>query len=435
MMIKKKSSKLLSLFCMLMLLSIIIIAKPALAVSSPAFSNWYWTSDTNASCIAVGDANNDNQTDVVIGGYFNTGNGWSSQLHVLNSSSYAIENFGYWDWGPDSQISSVAIGDVNADDKNEIVTAGSYFNGSVWNSLVAVQNCSSTSTALTTLNINAWIVGVGSQVSSVAIGDVNSDGKNEIVTAGSSFNGTTWSALVDVLNCSTTTTALNMQSSGSWLWGTKSQLSSVAIGDVYGDGKKEIVTGGSFNDSLRMNTMLHVLNWTNPASSSLSVLNSGYWYWTSDTYINSLTLANITGTAGLTIVTAGSFFDGSRINAQVHELNCTSTSPNFVVQQSTYWVWTGNTVVNCVTVGNFTGNPTLDIVTGGSYFDGARSVAQFMDINSANMAQRVVTSWFTSSDTNIYGVAIGNTLLGNRVLAAGSYFDNTRSVAQLTVWA
>jgi hypothetical protein len=434
-MLKKNYVKFVSLLSILVLLSIIIIARPVSAVTSPAFSNWYWNSDTNASCIAVGDANNDNQTDVVIGGYFNNGNGWSSQLHVLNSSSYAIENFGYWDWGPDSQISSVVIGDVNGDGRNEIVAAGSYFNGTVWSSLVTVLNCSSTSTALTTLNINTWVVASGSEVSSVAVGDVNNDGRNEIVTAGSYFNGTTWGALVNVMNCSTTTTALNMQSYSSWVWGIKSQLSSVAIGDVYGDGKKEIVTGGSFNDSVRMNTMLHVLNWSDTTTQSLSVLNSGFWYWTSDTYINSLVLANITGTTGLTIVTAGSFFDGSRMNAQVHELNCTSTSPTFVVQQATYWVWTGNTVINSVTVGNFTGGTTLDIVTGGSYFDGTRTIAQFMDINSANMIQRVVTSWFTNADTNIYGVAIANTLLGNRVLAAGSYFDNTRSVAQLTVWA
>jgi hypothetical protein len=433
-MIKTKLVRLTVLLFIVALLSTAVLMKPASAVSSPAFSNWYWTGDTVAKSVVTADANNDNQIDVVIGGYYNGGTGWNSQLHVLNGTSYAVENVGFWNWGPNSQINSVAVGDVNGDGKNEIVTGGSYFNGTVWWSLVSVQNCSSTSTALTTLNIGAWLRGNSSQVSSVSVGDLYGDGKKEIIAGGSYYNGSLWSSTVDVMNVSTTSTALIMNSSATWLWGIGSQVNSITVGDVNGDNRTEIVVGGQYNDGVRDNALLQVLNCTTN-SSSLNLLNYGSWFWTGNTQINSVTTANITGSAALSIITGGSFFDGSRQNSLVHILNVNLTAPFFVVNQTAYWVWTGNTTINSIVAGNFTGGTTLDIVTAGTYYDGQRYVAQLMDLNCANMAQRIVTTWFTTSDTVLNSIAVANTTLGIRINAAGFYFDGTRSVAQLTVWA
>jgi hypothetical protein len=431
---KFSSLKIAVLLLSFSMLSIVFLASPVGAVTSPKFSNWYWTNDTNAAGIAVGDANNDGINDVVVVGYYNNGNGWSSQLHVLNSATYAIESFGSWNWGPNSQITSVAIGDVNGDGLNEVVTGGSYYDGTNWNSLVTVQTCTATSTTMTLLNIGAWRQGVKSQVSSVAIGDVNGDGKNDIVAVGSFNDGQFSNSLVNVIDPSTTSTALNMMVSTSWKWGFGSDIVSVAIGDVNADGLKEIVTAGSFKDAVRSSALLHVLGCAADFS-GLTVLNYGYWYWTSDTYLNSVALAKVSSNPGLDIITGGSFNDGSRVNSMIHILNCTTASQFFTVEQTAYWVWTGNTQVNSVVVGNFTGGPTFDIVTGGSYFDGQRSDAQLMVLDSSNMAQRVVTTWFTTSDTSLNGIAVGVTPLGTRILAAGSFFDNTRSEAQLTVWA
>ena len=350
-----------------------MLCQTAFAVTSPAFSNWYWTNDTNATAVVVGDVDNDGANDVVIAGYYNDGNGWKSQLHVLNSSTYAIKSVGYWTYGLDSQIMTIAVGDVNGDGLNEVVTGGAFFNGTQWNSLVTVQRCTSASASMTTLYSGNWTQGVGSQVSSVAVGDVN------------------------------------------------------------GDGSVEIVVGGSFNDGTRSNSLLHILRCAVDFA-TLSVLDSTSWYWTGNTYVNSITVANITGSVGLSIIAGGSFNDGSRYNSVVHVLSWTTVS-GFVVQQTGYWFWISDTKVTSVTVGNFTGQSTYDIITGGSYYDGSRYVAQFMILNSITLAQRVVTNWFSTSSTQINSAIIGSTPVGTRVFAGGSFFDNNRSVAQLTVWA
>jgi hypothetical protein len=432
---KVKTMKLLSVLSIIVLVSIIALAKPVSAVSSPAFSNWFWNGDTNATGVIVADANNDNQVDVVIGGYYNSGTGWNSQLHVLNGLTYATQNVGSWNWGPNSQITSVAVGDVNGDLKNEIVTGGTYYDGTTWRSLVSVQFCSAPGAAVTTINIGGWLYGTSSEVTSVAIGDLYGDGNKEIVAGGSFFDGTRWNSVVDVFTCSTTTTALNLQATSSWFWGSGSQINSIAIGDVNADTKNEVVAGGQFFDGTRNNALLHVLSLTTGAT-SLAVLNYGSWFWTGDTMINSVTIADVAPTTGrLGIITGGSFFDGSRQNAMLHIITANAADAFVTVQQSGYWVWTGATTINSVIAGSFTGNPTLDIVTAGAYFDGSRYVAQLMDLNSANLAQRSVTTWFTSSNTVLNSVAIASTTLGIRVNAVGSYFDGTRSVAQLTVWA
>ena len=410
-----------------------MLCQTAFAVTSPAFSNWYWTNDTNATAVVVGDVDNDGANDVVIAGYYNDGNGWKSQLHVLNSSTYAIKSVGYWTYGLDSQIMTIAVGDVNGDGLNEVVTGGAFFNGTQWNSLVTVQRCTSASASMTTLYSGNWTQGVGSQVSSVAVGDVNGDGSVEIVVGGSFNDGAGWNSLVNVINCSTNSASMNMLTSATWKTGNGSQVSSVAVGDVNGDGSVEIVVGGSFNDGTRSNSLLHILRCAVDFA-TLSVLDSTSWYWTGNTYVNSITVANITGSVGLSIIAGGSFNDGSRYNSVVHVLSWTTVS-GFVVQQTGYWFWISDTKVTSVTVGNFTGQSTYDIITGGSYYDGSRYVAQFMILNSITLAQRVVTNWFSTSSTQINSAIIGSTPVGTRVFAGGSFFDNNRSVAQLTVWA
>ena len=433
-MVKRKSWKLVSLLLIMVLLSIAFLARPTSAIISQNTASWYWNSDTNITSVAVGDVNGDNQNEIVVAGYFNNGVVWNAQIHVLNAVSLATENVGFWNWGSDTQISSVAIGDVNGDGKNEIVTGGQFFDGTRWTALVHVLSASTTSTALTVLNYGYWYWTGDTQISSVAIGDVNGDGKNEIVTGGAFNDGTRWNALLHVLNASTTSTAFTVLNYGNWYWTGDTQISSVAIGDVNGDGKNEIVTGGSYFDGTRNNALLHVLS-ASTTSTVFNVLNYGFWYWTGDTYINSVALGNITGAVGgLSIITGGSYFDGTRNNALLHVLSASTTSTALNVQNAAFWYWTGNTTINSVATGNFTGGSALDIVTAGSYNDGFHSNAQMLDLNGANMATISASHWFTTSDTSANSVTIGNTGFGNRIVVGGSYFDTLRSVAQLIIW-
>ena len=53
------------------------------------------------------------------------------------------------------------------------------------------------------------------------------------------------------------------------------------------------------------------------SGSNLALLNVKGWFWTSDTSISSVTLANITGSLGLDIITRGQYFNGAIWNAQL----------------------------------------------------------------------------------------------------------------------
>jgi len=345
----------------------------------------------------------------------------------------ALENYAFWRWGSDTEISSIAIGDVNGDLKNEIVTGGALFDGTRWNTQVMVLSASTTSTAMSVLNTAYWYWNSDTQISSVAIGDVNGDLKNEIVTGGSFFDGTRFNAQLMVLSASATSTAVTVLNYAFWYWNSDTQISSVAIGDVNGDLKNEIVTGGSFFDGTRSNSQLMMLS-ASTTSTAMTVLNYAYWYWTSDTYINSVALGNITRSTGLSVVTGGSYFDGTRNNAQLLVLSPSTTTPTFNVLNVAFWYWTGNTQINSVAVGNFSGASTLDIFTAGTFNDG-RNHALLHDLDSSTMATRAQASWLTVSDTEANSVATGNFAgFGNRVVVVGSFWDNVHSNAQITIW-
>ncbi len=81
-----------------------------------------------------------------------------------------------------------------------------------------------------------------------------------------------------------------------------------------------------------------------------------------------------------------------------------------------------------------TGGSTLDVITGGFYEDGLRNYAQVIDWNGTTLTASSSATWFTSSDTSAYSVAVGNMGSGNRIVESGQFWDGFRSNAQLTIW-
>jgi hypothetical protein len=360
---KNKLLKLIALIAVIGLLSTSMVVKPASALVAQNVTSWYWTSDTNVSSVAVGDVNGDGKNEIVTGGWYNDGYRWVAQLVVWNASTLTPEKFTSWYWTSDTQVASVALGDVNGDGQVEIVTGGSFFDGIRWNAQLVIWNGSS----------------------------------------------------------------LAPEKFTSWYWTSDTQVASVALGDVNGNGQVEIVTGGSYFDGARWNAQLVVWN-----SSTLIPLNIRTWYWTFDTDISSVAVGNVTGGSALSIVTGGDFFDGAHFNAQLVVWN----GSTLAVQTMIGWYWTSHTKINSVAVGNFTGGSSLDIITGGAYNDGIRNLAQLVDFNGASLAVKSLASWFQTSDTVVNSVAVGNlgASLGSRIIAAGAFYDLIRSNAQISLW-
>ncbi len=414
---KNKLLKIFTVFSVIGLLSLAIMASPASALISQNTKAWYWTSDTNAVSIATGDVNNDTVAEIVTAGYYSDGMRYNGQVAVWNASNMALENIKAWYWTNDTQVASVAIGDVDGDGLNEIVTGGSYFDGTRWVAQLCVWNGSNISLK----NVQTWYWTGDTQISSVAVANITQGAFLDIITGGAYFDGTRWVAQLATWNGVT----LALEGVTVWYWTQSTYINSVAAADISGTGVVSIVTGGSYFDGTRWNAQLAVWN-----GATLAFTNVAPWFWTSDTEINAVALANITGGTTLSIITGGDYFDLTRYNSQLAVWD----GATLALQSATSWFIVSNTRISSLVAANYTGGANLDIIIGSTFNDGQRNNAQIIDANGGTLATISSTNWFVTANTEVNSVAVANFGLGNRIISVGSFFDNTRQNAQITIW-
>jgi CTP:phosphocholine cytidylyltransferase-like protein len=330
---------------------VVVLPVTASALTVQNVVPWRWGNDTRSSAVAVGDVNNDGKTEIVTVGYYHDGTRYVAQAHVWNSSNLVPVKVSTWYWNSNTEASSVAIDDVDNDEQAEIVVGGAYFDGTRWVAQLHVLN----GATLVVENMKNWYWTSDTQINSIAIGDVDNDGQIEIVTGGAYFDGTRSVAQLHVLNGAT----LAVENVKNWYWTSDTQINSVAVGDVDGDGHVEIITGGAFFDGTRWVAQLHSLNGAN-----LAVENVKNWYWVSNTKISDVVVGSFGGSGSLDILTCGAYFDGSINNAQLMDWDGT----NLALKSEAHWAWISDTDANAVAVVN---DPVLGnyTVTCGSYYD------------------------------------------------------------------
>ncbi len=176
-------------------------------------------------------------------------------------------------------------------------------------------------------------------------------------------------------------------------------------------------------------TIAQLIVWS---GANLAVDRLTSWYWTGNTTINSVALRDVDGDGQVEIVTGGTFYDGARNVAQLVVWN----GANLAVKRLTSWYWTGNTVINSVALGDVDSDGQIEVVTGGYFNDGTRNIAQLIEWNGATLAVDRLTSWYWTSNTVINSVALRDVDSDGQVeVVTGGYFnDGTRNVAQLIEW-
>ena len=201
-----------------------------------------------------------------------------------------------------------------------------------------------------------------------------------------------------------------------WLWGSGTVVNSVAIGNVTGGAGLDIVTGGSWFDGTSWHAQL--IDWNGATLVPEQIFQ---WLWGSGTVVNSVAIGNVTRGAGLDIVTGGSWFDGTSWHAQLIDWNGATLVPEQVFQ----WLWGTGNVVNSIAIGNVTGGAGLDIVTGGTWFDGANWHTQLIIWNGATLVPEATNSWLTTANTHIDSVAVGK--FGgttSSIVTGGGFYDS-----------
>jgi hypothetical protein len=321
--------------------------------------SWYWTSDTYIVSVAVADVDADKQAEIVTGGHYWDGARDVAQLCVWSGATLALENVRTWYWTNNTVINSIAVQDLDGDNEAEIVTGGTYFDGTHQLAQLVVWD----GPTLAVENVRTWYWTGYTLISSVAVGDVDGDAQMEIVTGGYHSDGTRLVAQLCVWEGAT----LALDNVRTWFWTGDTDISSVAIGDVNSDGAVDVLTGGKYFDGSRYVAQLCV--WS---GATLALENVRTWYWIDRTSIDSVDVGDVGSDGKVDIVTGGSYFDGTRDIAQLVVWN----GATLELENVKAWYWTGDTFIHSVAVGNVDKDMRIEMVTGGCYNDGSRDVSQ-----------------------------------------------------------
>jgi hypothetical protein len=260
-------------------------------------------------------------------------------------------------------------------------------------------------------------------INSLALADVDEDGDIEVVTGGNYNDGTYDHAQIAVWDGET----LAYERDVNWQWIGDTQINSIKVVDVDGDTDLEIVTGGFYNDGVR--DVAQLTSWN---GADLGFEDVAIWYWTDDTRINCIEVADVDEDSDLEVVTGGYFNDGVRDVAQITTWNGADLS----YEDVTFYYWNGDTTINSIIVANVDGDSDLEVVTGGCYFDGVCDVAQMGIWSGADLSYEDVKTWCWIDDTHINSVIIGNidADVYSEIVTGGYFFDSTRNCAQITMW-
>jgi len=218
----------------------------------------YGSGGYDATSVAVADVNGDGKPDLVVTDYCSSGNnqtgcasGSASVVGVLlgngDGTFRAVVTYGL---GSNVTMpSSVAIADVNGDGKPDLLVA-SYEEDAI--GMCDPSSCSGTVSVLLGNGDGTFqaavVYGSGQQwATSVAVGDVNGDGKPDLVVANycEAFGYCGFDGYVGVLLGNGNGTFQNAVTYDAGAYATLS----VALGDVNGDGKPDVLAASSMSTS------------------------------------------------------------------------------------------------------------------------------------------------------------------------------------------
>jgi len=208
---------------------------------------------------------------------------WTGENLTLKASTDCCDSI-------NDSANSVAVGDLDNDGLPEIVTAGrvNLLNNStgqlrLWE--FSNGNFSLQATQEWRMVDGCALDAAGSTqgntvVNNVKVADVDGDGFAEIVTTGFTYDGQKVEAQLKIWNW--TSNSLNLETSQQWGSSDITEAKSVAVGDVDGDGKTEVVTSGGMagygsfaeNATEKASAQLSVWRWD---GQTLTLKNSTEW--------------------------------------------------------------------------------------------------------------------------------------------------------------
>ncbi len=193
----------------------------------------------------VADLDGDGKLELVVGGFSAEDGGRRSTVRVYrqDGDSWTPLAEAGWDDGDGATIRNVEVADVDGDGKPDIVVLGKIGASShVARARLAVFDL--VDGKLAKRAESEWQHGQYTHGYGLAIGDVDGDHKLEIVTGGFQFDGTTETGYVRVWSMAKGTLALRAETTLDGQGASSMRVNDIAIGDLDGDGKADIVVAG-----------------------------------------------------------------------------------------------------------------------------------------------------------------------------------------------
>jgi len=351
--------------------------------------------------VATGDVNGDGKPDIVTANF--TANSVSVLLNTTTNGASTPTFSSKTDFTVGQTPALVSIGDVNGDGKPDIVTANQNAN-TVSVLLNTTSNGASTPTFTITTDFPA-----GGSTDSVILGDVNGDGKPDIITANYSDN--TASVLLNTTAIGASTPTF----SGKTDFAVGTTPIWVAIADFDGDGKSDVVTANQNANTVSVLINTTTIGASTPTFSSKSDFVVG-------TYPASVTNADINGDNKPDIITS---------NTTASVLLNTTPFPSAIIwdgSASADWNTGNNWSPNGVPAAS--DNVTIpDVATNDPIISSAPAVCNNLTISwggslTINASQSLTVSGTMTNNAGTGGLVIQSTASGTGSLIHDTYNVN-----------
>ncbi|MDP2303933.1 MAG: FG-GAP-like repeat-containing protein [Ignavibacteria bacterium] len=374
----------------------VLLNTSSIGASTPTFSTAtdFTVGGGNYSTIATADFNNDGKPDIVASEVF------TSTVRVLLNTTLdgaATPSFSaYTSFATGTDTWSVTTSDVNGDGKPDMVTAN--LNNTVSVLLNTTANGAATPTFTSKTDFT-----VGAGPYSVAIGDVNGDGKPDVVTVNSSAN------TVSVLLNTTANGAETPSFTSKTDFAVGNTPYSVEINDLNGDNKPDIVTGNQ-----GANTVSVLLNTTsNGAATPTFSAKTDFAVGTSPVWV---TIADFDGDNKPEIVTANQ--SANTISVLLNTTSNGAATPTFSAKTDFAVGTSPSSVANA----DFNGDNKPDIVTSNTTASVLLNTTDYIPLPveltsfSASIKNKAVNlAWQTATEVNNYGFEIERSVISGQL--------------------
>ena len=291
------------------------------------------------NAVSVADVNGDGKPDLVVA---NQGtNTVSVLLNTTATGGASVPSFAAQQQFTDANLNAVTAADVNGDGKPDLIMANS------GNNTVSVLPNTTPPGAVSTSFATMQNFGTGNGTDSVTTADVNGDGKRDIIVANSS-DGTVSVLLNTAAPGVSIPTFATQQTFSAGI-----EPNNVTAADLNGDGRPDIVV----TDDLQ-HTVVVLLNTTAPGNTLLS-FTPQQAFLSGSNRPNSVAIADVNGDGKSDLIMATQGNDSNNISVLLNTTAPGATTPSFAAAQ-TFATGSGNP--NFITTADINGDGKSDLV-------------------------------------------------------------------------